>query len=94
MTLATITWSIPSEYCVSSFLQLICTALSGICKEFLPDVLASLTSRVVAVHVVYDRIKQEVHWFGELVSYVPYILHVLRKKLTTPSSEMVNFDCG
>lgn len=77
--------------CVLSSLQLICTALAGICKEFLPAMSASLTRRVVAVHIVYNRIKQEIHWFRELASHVPTILLGLKKKIMTPSNQMVNF---
>ena len=37
----------------------------------------TLTNRIAAVHVVYDLVCEELHWFGQLTSLHPGILSAL-----------------
>ena len=51
----------------------------------------TLTSRIIAVHVVYHSVEEHIHWFGQLTSYMPGILETLSPNQEQPqeSLEMV-----
>ena len=37
----------------------------------------TLTSKIVAVHVVYHSVEEHIHWFGQITSHQPGILEEL-----------------
>ena len=41
------------------------------------DVEKTLTSKIVAVHVVYRSVEEHIHWFGQITSHQPGILEEL-----------------
>jgi len=51
----------------------------------------TLTSKIIAVHVVYHSVEEHIHWFGQLTSYMPGILETLSPNQEQPkeSLEMV-----
>ena len=47
----------------------------------------TLTSKIVAVHVVYHSVEEHIHWFGQITSHQPGILEQLANSQKGP--EMV-----
>ena len=37
----------------------------------------TLTSQIIAVHVVYHSIEEHIHWFGQIISHQPGMLEQL-----------------
>ncbi len=79
------------------YVQLISDALRNLIAHH-PDFSSvdghtSLSSKVAAVHVVYQSTKSEILWFGQLAYQMPGILEPLQEKVPCDSQEMVSLVC-
>ncbi len=67
--------------------QMICEAVKGsavFCHQH------SLLSMIVTFHICYDKMKDQIFWFGELGAYIPGILPKLTRKADcSPGLEVV-----
>ena len=48
----------------------------------------TLTSSIIAVHVVYHSVEEHIHWFGQLTSYMPGILETLSPNQEQPPENL------